>query len=1131
MSQDQKYTSFPYIFSSRGVYARFTIDRPPGEGYYLNLSSAEEREEQSLSSRYGSLVINRDAFGIGTNNYFFASAPSTLARLVSGPSTWRYAGLANGQLWRRATDTQGIFSQIASGLSGNQFSFIVTPCFQSAQPYLFIADSNLMLKDSGSGSPVSWGISTPGQVANTLAYAPRVTQIDSFQLSTGYTTSGFTITGISTFATVNGLTGTSVLSGDHEIYTCTDQSAALAQDGSIGVDQTNSQLGLKFGTAQDTSTFNIIDFAGVYTSPASFVYKQVTGTVAANSIGSIGKTVALNLSQFNVNDLIVLVLAISAPAAVSEVRLQFDVNGSGYTSEYYYKSISPTTFQTGVSTPLAVSPQQAVTNEVSGSAGGIIDQNIIGSIPTTQPIETTDPNVSALQPRPLTTGISSWTVVYMRLGDFVTVGNAGEPGLDWAHITGWQIQFITNNVGSISVGLNGLYIQKGGGPSSYGGAGYDYRYTWFDAVTNTEGNPCGQQYFAVTQSNPGGVSLLFPLRQALNVQGQYSPNPRVTHVRIYRRGGTLPGIAGAEWLLVDQIPNVTGTGTFSYKDIFSDAQIAESTPLNLANDPPVSSTLQNPIVTTLVGGINPSPPFFPTTVNVTNGAAQFFVGQIVNIGTPANLEQVVVAVGGTGTFQACIQLFHSGGEPVQAFSIPAQPCSLAVLAYNQVWLAGDPNNPHLLYYSNPGLPENFPPQNYIPVSNPSDPIMGMVNFRGTLFVATKSTWYQIYPGSPPTAQPTGSKHGLAASYGFVQTESAIWYQSWDGIREFRGSDGAYQSALIEWLFQNQPTSPSPSPLIPLNQSLIGQVKMAYWNNRVFVVYPGQDGNNHRLIFFTTYSRWRNDDLYVNALNYESDTNTLVIARVSVPGAAQGSNYAFCQDQVGDFDDSGYSAGSLVQSPVSFNIQTPYYDQSKPDNQKQYNVFDVDANPRGQVLTLTLLFDDNNGVIAPIVLPTFTGTLRRKFQFIINSGLGQRAYRLSAQLTGSVVVAPIIYQMDMDATVLPEVVNSYDTYWLKFGTDESKLVKQGWFDYNANEPVTVQLFADGSLTPYYTFTLPINTTRTEVPTRVRFPVAKLRLFRIVATSATGSFQFWTAVQIDQKPVKVGSGYSRSELVTQ
>jgi hypothetical protein len=155
------------------------------------------------------------------------------------------------------------------------------------------------------------------------------------------------------------------------------------------------------------------------------------------------------------------------------------------------------------------------------------------------------------------------------------------------------------------------------------------------------------------------------------------------------------------------------------------------------------------------------------------------------------------------------------------------------LAYGQLWWAGDPNNPHYLYYSKPGYPENAGPQNYIAVSQPSDPITVVANFRGTLFVSTLTTWYQIIGGASPYAQPTGSKHGCVAKHGYTKTESAIFFQSIDGIREFRGADAAYRSLPIEWLYRNN--NLTPIPLVDLNN--LSYVTMAYWNNFVYISYP------------------------------------------------------------------------------------------------------------------------------------------------------------------------------------------------------------------------------------------------------------------------------------------------------
>ena len=133
-------------------------------------------------------------------------------------------------------------------------------------------------------------------------------------------------------------------------------------------------------------------------------------------------------------------------------------------------------------------------------------------------------------------------------------------------------------------------------------------------------------------------------------------------------------------------------------------------------------------------------------------------------------------------------------------------------------------------------------------------------------------------------------------------------------------------------------------------------------------------------------------------------------------------------------------------------------------------------------------------------------------------------------TADVTVAPVLYQANIEAAVLPDQRTSYDSYQQKFGTDESKLIKQGFFDLTSTVPVLIQLFADGDPVPYRQITLPANPTRYESPIRVRFPAIMMRLFRIVMTCAnTGMFMLWSPLQIDWKPVSVGKGYARGELV--
>ena len=265
---------------------------------------------------------------------------------------------------------------------------------------------------------------------------------------------------------------------------------------------------------------------------------------------------------------------------------------------------------------------------------------------------------------------------------------------------------------------------------------------------------------------------------------------------------------------------------------------------------------------------------------------------------------------------------------------------------------------------------------------------------------------------------------------------------------------------------------------------------------------------------------------------EPDTNQLVMA-VPYPNLPAGNWGIVYEDITKDYDDGGWNAkGQLLQTPIALDLQLPYLDMAAPNNQKQFNTVTIDANPNGQNLNLQLLFDDNNGSVAPIDLGTFTGAIRDKFHFTINDGEGQQAYRISPVITGSVTSAPIIYQADIEAAVLPDQRSSYDSYWSRLGVgDESKLVKQGYFDLTSTGPVTVKLFADGDLTtPYYQFTLPANPDRYESPLRKRVPALTMRLFRVIITCEDSDmFQLWSPIQVDVKPVCQGKGYSRFELV--
>jgi hypothetical protein len=1109
---ETQYVPKPYIFASRGLDARTAQDRVQPGGY-LNLKGCYERQEDAQSSRYGSQIINRDPNGAGDGqNYYLPSPVQTITRLKYGSDTYRYAGSGNA-LYRRAGDSQGPYTSIFTGLSGQPFGSASINCFGSSLNYLFIADQNAMLKDSGTGTPTQWGITTPNQTANATEMGPTLLLIDGFTSSLGdYALSNVTSWASTPIGTVN---VTSQSAWNNFLQFGSDTTLLNAFNGALATPTTGDQsIIFNIYSTPNPPQFSALNVdATLPTGATSFALNSYSGDVAANVTASVSRTVNLDLSQnYQVtdDDLIAICLQLSDPSAIQQINLMFDVNNSGYTSSYYTKSIAPAYYQSGIAGD--TDAYTTTSNEILALSLGLLTGSTTGQ-------QQANSIVSQLQSATANTGQSAWSTIWSRRGDFLAVGNAGEPGYDWSSITGWQVEIITTTSVSVTFALNGLYLQWGAGPSSFGGVGYDYRYIYYNANTQTPSNPSGIQYFDQQYGFVASYMAPIVLRQGIKVGGVYSSDPQVTHVQVFRRGGSLAD----NWYYLDQFPNVTGGGAFSYIDVIPDIAVAQGNILQLDNDPPVTSTLQNPIVTylsapTIGPGTSPYSQFAPQAITVTGSTATFLPNQTVVVGNPQNLEQTQVVTGGIGGFTAVLRLTHAAGEQVQVFSIPQQPCDLVAEAYGQLWVAGDPNNPHYLYYSKPGYPENFGPQRYIPCGTPASPIMAVINWRGTLFVATLTTWYQIVPGNPPYPQSTGSIHGLVSKRGWAKAESAIWIQALDGIREFRGSDGAYRSLPIEWIYRD--VDLTPVPLVDNTQ--LSTVSLAFWRNNVYAAYTALDGSRDRLVWDCNYSRWRNDDVPALTMYLEEDTQTLLYAKHMTSGMQSG--YAIVQGEVGDYDDGGWVNGALTEIPINMDCQLPYQDVGAPHYPKQWNVFEVDANTNGQTVTLKLNFDDG---IAPLTLGTFNTTERQKIQFNVNDGAGVESYKCSPELTAAVTVAPYIYQINAYADTLAANRTSLDVYWWKFGTEETKFCKEVYFDYTATTSVALSFYVDGEDTPYYTDTLPARPDRAVI--RVRLPALMFRTWRLIALSDQ-PMQNWSAPRAKWKPVNQASGYQSAELPT-
>jgi hypothetical protein len=342
----------------------------------------------------------------------------------------------------------------------------------------------------------------------------------------------------------------------------------------------------------------------------------------------------------------------------------------------------------------------------------------------------------------------------------------------------------------------------------------------------------------------------------------------------------------------------------------------------------------------------------------------------------------------------------------------------------------------------------------------------------------------------------------------------------------------YKTLPVEWIFRGNPECLPPQA----DPTQFSQSILAYYNNVVYCSYVSLNaGQRYRLDYDTQYLRYRNDDVAATAMLWETDTNAFLVGKEISPG-----NYAVVQDQVGDYDDGGWNAGQLVKTPINLTIQHPYRDLGKPHQAKNWNMLETDCNTQNQVLNTTLLFED--GSISIPLATINTGTNRVKAELIVtgageDEGGGQEAYRASILHTIAVTTAVTLYQEAIHAALLVEERASWECYWVKFGTDDSKFAKESYWDYTSPVPINVSLYADGSTTPYFIFQLLAQPNRAVIRVRhgnvnsgaTAFTFRTWRAIAIVdsSTDPLQSFQFWANPKVLWKPIGQHS-YQMKEL---
>ncbi len=522
--------------------------------------------------------------------------------------------------------------------------------------------------------------------------------------------------------------------------------------------------------------------------------------------------------------------------------------------------------------------------------------------------------------------------------------------------------------------------------------------------------------FTVQILNIGIICNLSPTASTLALVNQEAlvcvtaPDPndgRITDVRLYRRGGSLPDA----WRLVGTFPlsgltqGGCGVDTLEITDNVSDTTLSTQPIMELDNDAPV------------------------TSVSTTNQPLSFIWG-------PVGLEARVLG-------------------------------------------CGDPNRPECVYFSKPGNPDAWPPENFIEVCSPGTPVIAGCMYNNQNFAFSRELIYQLVEGYVPgetfTPFVTASAHGLFSPWALA-VGPAMYFVSKDGIYM---STGGQETSIVENdikpLF---PTYDTPGQDVEgyeaVDMSQPAAMRLCYFNDELYFIYVGLTSQTKRMLIYDVLKkRWRGADyaqMPTEPYSELSTTSSLLL------GMNDGTLYQAGGEADGDQD-------------ILVSLRTGAHDQGAPLNRKQYGNVIIDIDPGGadttHPVTITPLINGETQTEAALIV---TGSGRQQvpldlsdfFAFNVefqiewtkhvvpagygSGGYGEGGYGVS---TGGTAIDPVLYQYDI--LWMPEPVGV--THWFSqpssYGMTGFIHLRDAYIAIRSTTDVVLTMVIDGVATQTYT----------------------------------------------------------------
>jgi hypothetical protein len=578
-----------------------------------------------------------------------------------------------------------------------------------------------------------------------------------------------------------------------------------------------------------------------------------------------------------------------------------------------------------------------------------------------------------------------------------------------------------NPAGSISgVAVTGN-LNGGATTSPNGTQPYDWVVTYLEGATHDEGNPSQTMSAqSLVSLMTGGITYLgVPLAvnggQAKVLAWGVANNTRFPTINVYRRGGTLTD------QLYRLVATVTNPGYGNYvifTDNTADADLVYQNIVQTDNDPPVPSTVSVPITATLNGSV--STQYQTVNLTVTGGAwTNVTPGSTCHVQDPTTPEDVVVVSVTSTSITAYFQFAHASGTPVEVDTIMGQACNLVASIGDQKLVAGDPNNPHILYKSKAGSPQAFPvgvdaagAVTSVGVGTPANGIVNMCEYRGQIACMNVSALFEV-PVIQSSLYPANrmAEKGLVAQSAWCKTETELWFLSNDGVYSWDGGQLMNRTLAIDPIFHGEQFN-NIAPVDYSSAAILSSARMEYRRGVVRLVYQATDGNIWVLMCEPRYGgRWtqanENQPAGGSSVNpittiyREPDTNSLIIAvHNSSIGATFGIADAMFVSGGINYTSDWWSTNGQDGSGIAWSVKLPWFDLGRPTTEKIWEEIWLDMDPQ--------IYNGQSSITVQLLL-NYSDTVIDTFNIAIPSGSSFVGRSLLSLLPNMSLVSGSTYQ--------------------------------------------------------------------------------------------------------------------------